>query len=101
MRGKEQANGVYLRLKRACDAPEGLVKGSDGLQKALGCRSDAENGHGEPEGLPKKGIRMPRMVLAREQGDGFEFIQDSLKMAEMGLFRAFPMGCGSLMVTIW
>ncbi len=44
---------------------------------------------------------MPRMVLARELGDGFEFIQDSLKMAEMGLFRAFLLGCGSLMVTIW
>ena len=41
------------------------------------------------------------MVLARELGDGFEFIQDSLKMAEMGLFRAFLLGCGSLMVTIW
>jgi len=44
---------------------------------------------------------MPRMVLARERGDGFEFIQDSPKMAEMGLFRAFLLGCGCVEVTIW
>lgn len=73
MRGKQGANGVYLRLKRACDAPDGAQMACKGLVRAF------------DEG----------------QGDGFEFIQDSLKRAETGLFRAFLLGCGSLMVTIW
>ena len=73
MRGKEQANGVYLRLKRACDAPDGAQMACKGLVRAFG----------------------------EEQGNGFEFIQDSLKRAEMGLFRAFLLGCGCVEVTIW
>jgi len=73
MRGKKQANGVYLRLKRACNAPDWAQMACKGLVRAF------------DEG----------------RGDGFEFIQDSLKMAEMGLFRAFLLGCGCVEVTIW
>lgn len=52
-------------------------------------------------GLPKKVFEWLVRAFDEEQGNGFEFIQDSLKMAGMGLFRAFLLGCGCVEVTIW
>ena len=51
--------------------------------------------------LPKKVFEWLVRAFDEERGNGFEFIQDSLKRAEMGLFRAFLLGCGCVEVTIW